>query len=87
MNQTRDILYPSLPSQGYDSPPNILNPAYIISKIQPEAKFIAILRNPTDRVLSDWEFFNKAHDRAKFHELVVTAINNFNECLSLVSQL
>ena len=87
LNRKRDILFPSLPSHGYDSPPNILNPAYIISKIQPQAKFVAILRNPTDRLLSDWEFFNKANDRAKFHELVVTAINNFNECLSLVSQL
>ena len=71
---------------GFDSPPNILHPAYIISKVQPGAKFVAILRNPTDRLLSDWEFFNKAHDRKKFHELVVTAINDFNKCLSLVSQ-
>ena len=82
----RDILYPSLQTNGFDSPPNILNPAYIIGKIQPSAKFVALLRNPTDRLLSDWEFFNKAHDREKFHKLVVTAINDFNKCLSLVSQ-
>ena len=81
----RDILNPSLPPQGFDSPPNILHPAYIISKVQPGAKFVAILRNPTDRLYSDWEFFNKAHDREKFHGLVVAALNDFNKCLSLVS--
>ena len=80
----RDILNPSLPPQGFDSPPNILHPAYIISKVQPGAKFVAILRNPTDRLYSDWEFFNKAHDREKFHGLVTAALNDFNKCLSLV---
>ena len=83
----RDILNPSLPPQGFDAPPNILHPAYIISKVQPGAKFVAILRNPTDRLYSDWEFFNKAHDREKFHGLVVAALNDFNKCLSLVSQI
>ena len=83
----RDILNPSLPPQGFDAPPNILHPAYIISKVQPGAKFVAILRNPTDRLYSDWEFFNKAHDREKFHGLVVAALNDFNKCLSLVGQM
>lgn len=81
-----DILNPSLPPQGFDSPPNILHPAYIISKVQPGAKFVAILRNPTDRLYSDWEFFNKAHDREKFHGLVVAALNDFNKCLSLYTR-
>ena len=80
----RDILYPSLPPHGFDSPPNILHPAYIISKIQPKAKFVAILRNPTDRLYSDWEFFNKAHDRQKFHLLVEHALRDFNNCLAKV---
>ena len=80
----RNLLYPSLTDAGFDSPPNILHPAYIIHKIQPNAKFVAILRNPTDRLYSDWEFFNKAHDRVAFHTLAVHALRDFKACTDKV---
>lgn len=79
-----DILYPDLVNAGFDAPPHILHPAYIISKVQPDAKFVALLRNPTDRLYSDWEFFNKQSDKQAFHKLVVKAVEDFEQCTSQV---
>jgi len=80
-----DILHPDLVQSGFDAPPLILHPAYIIAKVQPNAKFVALLRNPTDRLYSDWEFFNKQHDKQVFHELVVKAVEDFQSCVKEVS--
>ena len=79
-----DILYPDLVTAGFDAPPLILHPAYVINKVQPDAKLVAILRDPTERLYSDWEFFNKASDKNEFHKLVEKAVDDYNGCLKMV---
>ena len=55
---------------GFKSPPLYLHPAYIIHKVQPSARLVALIRDPTERLYSDWQFFNKKSDKKEFHELV-----------------
>lgn len=56
--------------------------AYLLKSIQPNAKFIAIFRNPTDRLFSDFQFFSHNTDKQYFHDLVVLHIKKFNTCLA-----
>ena len=48
---------------------------------------VALLRNPTERLYSDWEFFNKESDKEKFHSLVEKAVGDFNDCLKKVKNI
>jgi len=74
-------LHPELVKSGFKSPPLYLHPAYIIHKVQPGAKLIALVRDPTERLYSDWQFFNKKSDKKEFHELVKNAVAQFKNCL------
>ncbi|CAG5105166.1 Oidioi.mRNA.OKI2018_I69.chr1.g1894.t1.cds [Oikopleura dioica] len=74
-------LHPELVKAGFKSPPLYLHPAYIIHKVQPSARLVALIRDPTERLYSDWQFFNKKSDKKEFHELVKHAVAQFQNCL------
>jgi N-acetylgalactosamine 4-sulfate 6-O-sulfotransferase len=60
--------------------PMVLVP-HLIRNVLPDAKFIIILRNPTDRLYSDWLFFEQDHKTPqRFDEQVRFAIFWFNNC-------
>ncbi|XP_041483058.1 carbohydrate sulfotransferase 15-like [Lytechinus variegatus] len=55
----------------------------LIITIQPDARAIAILRNPSDRLYSDYLYFTPASTLTPqhFHERVQTSIEKFHECI------
>lgn len=55
--------------------------AHHIAATLPQARIIAILRNPTDRLYSSYLFFNRAGSKQKFHNIVEKGIKLFSECL------
>lgn len=55
--------------------------AHHIAAVLPQARIIAILRNPTDRLYSSYMFFNKMGSKEKFHNIVVEGIQLFENCL------
>ncbi|XP_022091993.1 carbohydrate sulfotransferase 15-like isoform X2 [Acanthaster planci] len=63
-------------------PPHILSE--IIGTILPDARFIVILRDPVDRLYSDFNYFN-SYDYHKgpsiFHDYVMKFIAKFQSCL------
>ncbi|CAH1784895.1 unnamed protein product [Owenia fusiformis] len=60
--------------------PFYLTPQFL-HHLQPDAKFIVSLRNPTLRLYSDYLFFSSAEKSAKdFHAKVVKAIDAFKTC-------
>nr|XP_054769288.1 LOW QUALITY PROTEIN: carbohydrate sulfotransferase 15-like [Lytechinus pictus] len=63
--------------------------ADVIHAAQPDAKLLVILRNPVDRLYSDYLYFNpKLHVNTSvdlFHKEVVAVINRFNKCLKTMS--
>eukprot|EP00057_Strongylocentrotus_purpuratus_P034699 XP_796225.3 PREDICTED: carbohydrate sulfotransferase 15 [Strongylocentrotus purpuratus] len=63
-------------------PPHVIGE--LIEAIQPEALAIAILRNPTDRLYSDFLYFTNTSmlklTPEYFHERVKTSITKFHEC-------
>ena len=66
------------------SQPAIIS-ADVIKHVLPKAKFIVLLRNPTDRLYSDYIYFNrKEQNRSSkaFDEKVREGISWFQECLS-----
>ena len=68
---------------GLEEPP--YSNADLIHAVTPDAKILAILRNPVDRLYSEYIYFwsGVGNDRSpiKFHSEVVTEINKFKLCL------
>ena len=60
--------------------PRLTTPSYIMH-IQPQARFIAILRDPVSRLYSDYHFFNPPpHSPEDFHSRVVRSLSLFKNC-------
>uniref|UniRef100_X2AX35 Sulfotransferase domain-containing protein n=1 Tax=Capitella teleta TaxID=283909 RepID=X2AX35_CAPTE len=57
--------------------------AHYIRQVTPDAKLIFILRNPTDRLYSDYKGFQKQKKKSRkfFHELCVAGIKSLDDCL------
>nr|XP_054757794.1 carbohydrate sulfotransferase 15-like [Lytechinus pictus] len=69
-------------SNRIDGPEYVI--ADVIKEVQPNAKFIVVLRNPTDRVYSDYLFFGNEDDqfisKRHFHEIVDEGIRRYQRC-------
>ncbi|XP_043911951.1 carbohydrate sulfotransferase 15 isoform X2 [Protopterus annectens] len=53
-----------------------------IHAVQPDAKFIALLRNPVERLYSDYLYFESTNKSAEdFHEKVIDSLQQFDSCL------
>ncbi|KAF5894060.1 carbohydrate sulfotransferase 15, partial [Clarias magur] len=53
-----------------------------IHALQPEARFVAILRDPVERLYSDYLYFSLANKSAEdFHEKVCESLELFDACL------
>ena len=65
---------------GYDAIP------YMIHSILPNAKFIVIMRNPSDRLRSEYYYFGIKYKYTlsadDFHELTIAFINAYKSCTS-----
>lgn len=66
---------------------NICTLPELVSLINPQSKFIVIMRNPVDRLYSDYWFFTTNHAQTQpstnqFHDRVVGGITNFNNCFN-----
>ncbi|XP_071486330.1 carbohydrate sulfotransferase 15-like [Diadema antillarum] len=72
------------------SPTQFNGPEYTIADvmrvIQPNAKFIVVLRDPIVRVYSDYLFFGNEKDdvvsKTRFHDIVSEGIQVFRQCLT-----
>ena len=67
---------------GLDEPP--YNNADLIYAVTPESKILALVRNPTERLYSEYLYFSTAgRDRTpqQFHLEVVVELKKFNSCL------
>ncbi|XP_077437808.1 carbohydrate sulfotransferase 15-like isoform X2 [Vanacampus margaritifer] len=54
-----------------------------IHKVQPDAKIIIMLRDPAERLYSDYLYFKTANKSAEdFHQKVVESVQLFQSCLS-----
>ncbi|XP_049592810.1 carbohydrate sulfotransferase 15 isoform X1 [Syngnathus scovelli] len=57
-----------------------------IHTVQPDAKIIIMLRNPVERLYSDYLYFKTANKSAEdFHQKVVESVQLFQSCLSASS--
>ena len=54
--------------------------AHHVAAALPQAKIIAILRNPVDRLYSSYLFFNRGATAGLFHRIVVRGIKLFHTC-------
>lgn len=62
--------------------PAVLVP-HLIKHLLPDTKFIIIVRNPTDRLFSDWLFFSDPEHKnsMQFHTDIEIAVDWFNNCV------
>lgn len=73
-------------SYVYDVDEGERNPPFLtqdfIHKIQPNANIIIMLRDPTERLYSDYLYFKKANKSAEdFHQKVMESVQLFRSCL------
>lgn len=72
----------SLSDDKEETNPPVL-PMDLIHKVQPTVKIIIMLRDPTERLYSDYLYFTKANKSAEdFHQKVVESVLLFEACLS-----
>ncbi|XP_051959335.1 carbohydrate sulfotransferase 15-like [Xyrauchen texanus] len=65
-------------------PPSLIQD--FIHALQPEAQFIAILRDPVERLYSDYLYFGTGHKSSDdFHERVCESLQMFDVCLQHAS--
>ena len=55
--------------------------AHHIAAVLPNARIIAILRNPIDRLYSSYLFFNRNGSKQNFHQIVLRGIKLFSKCV------
>ena len=65
---------------------------YLVHAVNPQSKFLIAVRNPVDRLYSEYWFFSKTHgyhsaNAEHFHKCASKAISFFNECLDKGSTL
>ncbi|XP_053390593.1 carbohydrate sulfotransferase 15-like, partial [Mercenaria mercenaria] len=65
---------------GFTEPP--YTNADIIQQLNPFAKFVLILRNPTQRLYSDYFYFGKGDNAYHFHDSALDAVKNVTTCLA-----
>jgi N-acetylgalactosamine 4-sulfate 6-O-sulfotransferase len=70
-------------NQGLDVPKVLL--PHIIYHVNPQTKFVIVVRNPIARLKSDYKFFFKSKDKngTDFHQKVVKAVEWWKKCTSL----
>ncbi|XP_064646115.1 uncharacterized protein LOC135499313 [Lineus longissimus] len=77
---------PGLP----DKPPKVLN-AHLMYKYQPNAKFIVLVRNPSDSVYSDYTYHGVDkvkklyRDKEELHNRTIELIKYYHECINTTS--
>ncbi|XP_063447214.1 carbohydrate sulfotransferase 15-like [Mytilus trossulus] len=72
--------WPQIPQNLHKSDPEVLTP-HLIRHINPDMKFIIILRNPIDRLYSDYFFLKRGvPTSAAFDVAVNSSIQILNEC-------
>ena len=81
---TASYLYDQLQWKRYPqnaglSKPKVLS-AHAIHYILPNAKFVVILRDPSERLISDYCYYNIKKDADIFHTKVTQAIDWFKNC-------
>ncbi|KAK3727895.1 hypothetical protein RRG08_066580, partial [Elysia crispata] len=61
-----------------------VGPAHVVTRMNPDVRIILILRDPTQRLFSDYVYFShrEAPSRERFHEKVKAAIAAFQNCTS-----
>ncbi|XP_063688445.1 carbohydrate sulfotransferase 15-like [Bolinopsis microptera] len=64
---------------GLDEPP--YHNADLIHAVAPDAKILAMVRNPTERLYSEYLYFGRGGTPQKFHLEVVVELRKFNSCL------
>ncbi|GAB1604792.1 carbohydrate sulfotransferase 15-like [Argonauta hians] len=70
----------SLPRNTNYTEPNVLN-AHYIRHLTPKVKVIVLLRNPVERLFSDYLYFGKYKKSVEnFHERVVNSIAMYENC-------
>ncbi|XP_072049267.1 carbohydrate sulfotransferase 15-like isoform X2 [Amphiura filiformis] len=68
-----------------EGPPYVM--ADVIHAVLPDSKILVILRNPADRLYSDYKHFMRTKITSQiFHNDVVQAMERFNTCLKSASQ-
>jgi N-acetylgalactosamine 4-sulfate 6-O-sulfotransferase len=67
-------------NNGLDEPKVLL--PHKLHHVLPKAKIIVVMRNPTDRLLSDYKFYFRYGNQSAddFHDKVVAAISWWNSC-------
>ncbi|XP_073338751.1 carbohydrate sulfotransferase 15-like [Pagrus major] len=71
-----------LPRDGEETEPPFLAQDFIHT-VQPDAKIIIMLRDPVERLYSDYLYFKMANKSAEdFHQKVVESVQLFQSCLS-----
>ncbi|XP_045159543.2 carbohydrate sulfotransferase 15-like isoform X2 [Mercenaria mercenaria] len=68
---------------GFTEPP--YTNAEIIKNMNPFSKVILILRNPTQRLYSDYIYFGKGENAYNFHHSALAAVKNITLCLKKYS--
>ncbi|RUS85537.1 hypothetical protein EGW08_006680 [Elysia chlorotica] len=71
-----------LENQGCSEPR--VGPAQVVTRMNPDVRIIMILRDPTDRLYSDYLYFTREEEptRQGFHDRVKAAIAAFQSCTS-----
>ncbi|KAI0238033.1 Carbohydrate sulfotransferase 15 [Lamellibrachia satsuma] len=65
-------------NRGLDEP--MYTTAHYVKHVVPEVKIIVILRNPTDRLISDSFYFRRAKNVEMFHDHVVAGVSILRRC-------
>ncbi|XP_071098219.1 carbohydrate sulfotransferase 15-like [Haliotis cracherodii] len=75
----------NLPGNYNCTEPRVLTPHYI-HHLNPSTKIIIVVRNPTDRIISGYNYFTPGHITAEsFHQKMVDELRTFEDCCSKYS--
>lgn len=66
-------------------PEPVVGPADIVTSINPDVRIVMILRDPTERLYSDYVYFKRGKPPSKedFHEKAINSVNAFRNCTLL----
>ncbi|XP_069137818.1 carbohydrate sulfotransferase 15-like isoform X2 [Argopecten irradians] len=73
----------AFPENKKDEEPGLIN-AHFIRHLLPDVKILVILRNPVDRLYSDYLFFSpkKSKSEEEFHKKTRLSVDKFKNCLT-----